>query len=403
MNRGVVTAVTLIVLLASAAGGYTLYKSRQAGGPPGQAGGGAPAFEPEEAVKIVEATEVSWQPTADLVGTVMAKRAVMVRNELAGVVRRVGFESGAIVEPGQVMLRQDDTLERADLDAARANVRVAEASVAQYRSQVRLAEMEVERVTRAGVQAVAEMEIDRTRSRLDTARAELSRWQAEVDQAKARVAQVEARLAKLTMFAPFRARVGMRMVQEGQYLAEGVDVVMMQELADQIYLDFAIPQEQSARVAVGTSVMATAPILGAAPVRIEVVAIDASVSNDTRNLRVRAVVDNPNGVLLPGMFINVRVPIDVPKPRTVVPGLAIRRAAYANSVFVIEPDAQAGVTRAKQRYVTLGPTLGENVVVLEGLKPGEKIAAAGSFKLRDGVKVMAAPPGAAAAAGASGQ
>jgi len=263
--------------------------------------------------------------------------------------------------------------------------------------------MELERVTRAGVQSVAEMEIDRTRSRLDTAQAERSRWEAEVDQARARVAQVDARLAKLTMFAPFRARVGMRMVQEGQYLAEGVDVVMMQELADKIYLDFAVPQEQSARVAIGTRVMANAKLLGPDPVRIEVVAIDAAVNNETRNLRVRAVVDNPKGTLLPGMFIEVRVPIEAPTPQTVVPGLAIRRAAYANSVFVLVNDEQTGATRAKQRFVKLGSTIGENVIVLEGLKPGEKVAGAGSFKLRDGVKVMIAPPGGPVAPGIAQQ
>lgn len=404
MNRGVLATVVAVLLVASAAGGYAFYKFRLAS--PGTAGGpqgDAPAYEPEEAAQIVEVAQVMWQPTADLVGTVVAKRSVMVRNELAGVVRHVGFESGAVVEPGQVMLRQDDALERADLEAAQANVRVAEANVVQAASQVRLAQMELERVTRAGVQSVAEMEIDRTRSRLDTAQAERSRWEAEVDQARARVAQVDARLAKLTMFAPFRARVGMRMVQEGQYLAEGVDVVMMQELADKIYLDFAVPQEQSARVAIGTRVMANAKLLGPDPVRIEVVAIDAAVNNETRNLRVRAVVDNPKGTLLPGMFIEVRVPIEAPTPQTVVPGLAIRRAAYANSVFVLVNDEQTGATRAKQRFVKLGSTIGENVIVLEGLKPGEKVAGAGSFKLRDGVKVMIAPPGGPAAPGIAHQ
>jgi membrane fusion protein, multidrug efflux system len=226
---------------------------------------------------------------------------------------------------------------------------------------------------------------------LDTARADRTRWLAEVDQAGARVAQVEARLAKLKIAAPFRARAGLRSVHEGQYLAEGADVVALQELTDTIYLDFAVPQEYAPRVTTGTAVMATGELLGPDPVRIEVVAVDATVNNTTRNLRIRAVVDNSRGTLVPGMFVQVRVPIEAPRSYVVVPSMAVRRAAYGNSVFVIEPD-EKGTTRARQRFVTLGRTLEEDVIVLEGLRAGERVGGAGSFKLRDGAMVMVAPP-----------
>jgi membrane fusion protein (multidrug efflux system) len=146
------------------------------------------------------------------------------------------------------------------------------------------------------------------------------------------VAQVEARLAKLTIAAPFRARAGMRLVHEGQYLAEGASVVSLQELTDTIYLDFAIPQEYAPRVKPGVAVMATGELLGADPVRIEVVAVDATVNNDTRNLRVRAVVDNRQGALVPGMFLQISVPVEEPKRFVMAPGTGIRRSSYADSV-----------------------------------------------------------------------
>lgn len=396
MKRGFVI-VTIVLLAAAAAGaGWYVYKSRQAGeggpGDPGAPGAeGAAMMEPAEAVQVAEAREYVWRPTADLVGTVSAIRSVMVRNELAGVVRQVGFESGSIVEPGQVLLKQDETTDRADLDAAQASVRVAQASVAQVDSEIRLAKSELDRLTNVQSNAVAAVDIDRAQSRLDTATAARERVVAEIEQAKARVAQVEARLAKLTITAPFRARAGMRTVHEGQYLAEGVDVVALQEMTDRIYLDFAISQEHAPRVALGTAVMATSELLGPDPFRIEVVAVDASVNRDTRNLRVRAIVDNPGGKLYPGMFVQVRVPIEEPKTFVVIPSMAVKRAAYANSVFVIAPD-QTGALRARQRYVTLGASVGEEIIVLEGLSPGEKVAAAGSFKLRDGVLVMNQPP-----------
>lgn len=400
--RQVLVIGGIAVLALIAAGIFFVVRMRAdaAPGGPGGPGGEGMGFEPAEAVEVLEAAEVPWQPTADLVGTVFAIRSVTVRNELPGVVRVVGFDSGSLVEPGQVLLQQDDTTARADLEAARASVRVAESNVVQADAQERLAEIELRRITEVGSRGIAQVELDRANARLDTARADRTRWLAEVDQAKARVAQLESRLDKLTLTAPFRARAGMRTVHEGQYLAEGVDVVALQEVTDRIYLDFAIAQDYAPRVQVGTRVMATGDLLGPDPVPIEVVATDAAVNYDTRNLRVRAIVDNPRGTLVPGMFVQVRVPIDTPQRFVMVPSTAVRRSAYANSVYVIAPDGkEPGAYRAHQRFVKLGSTVGEDVIVLEGVQAGERIAAAGSFKLRDGAKVMLGPPGGPPAAG----
>lgn len=390
MKRSSLVAATLLfAALFAVIGALTIFKVRAVRA----ASAAGPAYEPAEAVDIVEATTISWQPTADLVGTVIAVRSVMVRNEPAGVITEVGFESGSIIEAGQPVIRLNATVERADLEAAKANVRVAEAGVTQADSRVALAQKELERRASVGVErAVAEVEIDRARAELDTARADRLQKLAEVDQAIARVAQFEARLAKFMIPAPFRARAGMRMVHEGQYLAEGADVVALQEVTDTIYLDFAIPQEYGPRVRPGVAVMATGELLGPEPVRIEVVAADATVNNNTRNLRVRAVVDNREGRLSPGMFIQIRVPVDVAKEHIAVPGTAVRRASHADSVFVLAPGEAPDTFRATQRFVRLGPSVGDQVIVLEGLEAGERLASTGSFKLRDSALVSAAKP-----------
>lgn len=390
MNRSaVIGGVLALVVLGGAVGGYLWYKKHQA--PPAQ--GGTPAFEPADAVELVEATQKQWHPTADLVGTVIANRSVQVRNELAGVITSVGFTSGSVVEKGDVLITMDTSTEKADLDAANAAVRVAEAMIPQVDSKIHLAEIELNRM-KSAMQggAAVDFEIDKAQTEVDTQKADRVRWMAQIDQAKAQAAQVQTRIAKMTIAAPFRARAGMRSVHEGQYLAEGADVVLLQELTDTIFLDFAIPQEYAPRVRRGTTVMATGDLLGPDPVRIEVVAVDATVSYDTRNLRVRAVVDNSRGFLVPGMFVQVRVPIDTPKTYVVVPSTAVRRTAYASMVYVVQPDAN-GATRAHQRVVSLGQSIGEDVIVLNGLQAGEKIAAAGSFKLRDGAKILVGPPG----------
>jgi len=306
-------------------------------------------------------------------------------------VTQVGFDSGQAVEKDQVLLKLNDATEQADLAAAKAQVRIAEANLAQVDSNIKLAEVELNRMTGIESRAIADIELDRARNRLAAVQADRQRWLAEADQAAAHVAQVESRLNKLTIRAPFRARAGIRTVHEGQYLKEGSDVVALQELTDQIYLDFAIPQEYAPRVQPGAVVMADAPLLGKDPVKITVVAADASVNIDTRNLRVRAIVDNPKGLLAPGMSVQVRVPIDVPQKLVAVPSTAVRRAAFGDSVFVVSKD-EKGEMRAHQKFVQLGQAIGDDVIVKEGIEAGELVAAAGSFKLRDGVKVTDEPP-----------
>ena len=401
-KSSIVASIVLFSVLGAAAGGLALQKvlaiRRQAAA--------APQGEPPSAVEVTSVRESTWQRRADLVGTVISTRSVTVSNELPGTVRSIGFGSGAIVEPGEVLLTLDDASDRADLAVAEAGVRAAEANREVTASRAWLAESEFRRLTSAAdASAASRIELDRSSAELKRANADLDRAKAEVDLAKARVEQIRTRLDKLVIKAPFRGRTGLRNIHEGQYLVEGSRVVQLEEVGDTIFLDFAIPQEYIARVAPGTSVMASSDAFGPQPFRIEVVAVDAAVNNGTRNVRVRAVVDNREDRLRPGMFVNIEVPVDAPAPVLVVPAAAVRRTSYADQIFVLEPEpAPPGAPpggppfmRARQRFVKLGPAMGDQIVVLEGLSAGEQVAASGAFKLRDGSLVMPAPPAEAAA------
>jgi membrane fusion protein (multidrug efflux system) len=393
-RASVLTAAAVFGAIALAGGGLFAFKWRALHPP------AAPAWEPSETVEVQAARQVDWQPMADLVGTVFALRSVELKNEVAGRVTTVAFQSDQVVEAGAPLLQLDDATERADLAAARANVQAAEADVAAADAALALALTEVRRLESiAAARVTPEIDLDRARAQVLRGKAERARSLAAVDQAKALEAQVQARLGKLTILAPFRGRAGLRLVHEGQYLAEGTSLVMFQEVADRIYLDFAIPQEYSARVQPGVTVMATSPLLGSGPVKIEVVAGDATIDFETRNQRVRAVVANPGGILRQGMFIPVRVPIEAPRPYVVIPTTAVRRTSYADQVFVVVAGEHPGSLVARQRFIKLGPTIGDDVIVLEGLKVGEDVATTGSFKLRDGVGVQRpapAPPAAEA-------
>jgi membrane fusion protein (multidrug efflux system) len=398
-GKGVVGTVVGIGVLLAAAGGawYVIQKEAP------QTGAEAAAYEPMESAQIIEAREIDWQPMADMVGTVIAIRSVAVRNELAGVVREVGYQSGEIVEEGQILLRQDETSDQADLEAVRASVRVAEASVAQARSEIELAKTELERLIGVPSGAIAAVEIDRARNTLETAKADLGRWVAEVDQANARVAQMEARIAKLTIRAPFRARAGLRTVHEGQYLGGGCrcrdapggrrqDLPRLRDPAGICGTHRARHDRHGQR---RTARPRTGPDRGC---RIR----GHREQLQTRNLRVRAIVNNPGGLLIArACLCRLRCRSTRPSglwrhPHDGRPACGIRRT----QVFVIAPD-EAGTVRAHQRYVKLGQTddrRGRDRS--RGPEARREDRRGRSFKLRDGVAVKVAPAGQTGPAGA---
>ncbi|MBS0195362.1 MAG: efflux RND transporter periplasmic adaptor subunit [Planctomycetes bacterium] len=403
MNRRSVIAGTLVLLaLGGIAGGLAWWKIRKMSAPP------PPAFEMAESVEVVPVRSTSWYPTAKLVGSVFAIQSITLSNEVAGTIKQVLFESGSIVEQGQVLLTMDTSTEDADLAAAEANVKVTAAGIdeqlarlAAAKATVVLAQSDLQRIDVAvDARAASESARDRARADLQKAQADVAQYEAaviratsEVDQAKARVAQLKALIGKKTLKAPFRSRVGIRTVHPGQYLAEGTTMVWLQGVDEKAYLDFAIPQDQVMRVSVGQVVMARSAAFGPDPTPIKVVAIDAGVDRATRNVRIRSLVDNPGERLRPGTFVDVEVPIDAPADFLVVPDTAVRRASYGDHIFVITPGEKPGELRAHQRFVKTGATLGREVILLDGIKPGEQVAGDGSFKLRDGALVAPkAPP-----------
>lgn len=406
-TSSVLVAVGLFAVLGAVGVGLGLYK-RSA-----MRAGGGPAFEPAEAVTLATVTTREWAPTTDLVGTVVALRSVTVQNEVAGAVRRVGFESGDIVEAGQVLLEIDDATVQAELGSKEATLRVSRADVQVAEASVRLAESELRMKEAAlATRATSAIDVDRARADLDRAKASLDRAKASVDEAAAEVQQVRTRLAKHTIRAPFRSRVGLRTIHEGQFLSMpmgsmGTPVATLQEVGETIFIDFPIPQEQITRVKLGMTVKGLRESAGGAeggtPISLTVAAIDATASNVTRNVRVRALADNKDGSLRPGMFARLRVPVEQPREHVVLPLRAVRRASYSDQVFVIEqvqepgPDGAAATKmRARQRFVKLGPTIGDEVVILDGVRAGEQVAVSGAFKLREGSLVMpAAAPNAA--------
>ncbi|HZW89417.1 MAG TPA: efflux RND transporter periplasmic adaptor subunit [Myxococcaceae bacterium] len=327
------------------------------------------AVQPErvEAVTVATAAPRTHRESTTAIGTVLALESITLRNELPGTVRHVSLTPGAIVEPGTVLVALDTSVETAELRALQAQAALAETTL---RRHVYLRQHE----------ANAEAEVDQARAQRDVTVAE--------------VAKLKATIAKKIIRAPFRARVGLADVHVGQYLNEGVLLTTLQGVADEVNVDFSVPQAVAAELQLGSAVE-VATVDGAQPISARVVAVDAKVDPGTRNALVRARISGTKELPSPGASVHVRVPLGTTSEAVAVPATALRKGPSGDHVWVIAAD-EGGTLRAHERAVSSGPLVGDSVLILKGLKPGEQVATSGSFKLREAAKVQPTPVAASA-------
>ena len=319
---------------------------------------GANHPEPTESVAVTVARPREHRRTTTAIGTVWALRSITLKNELSGTVKQVALTPGQVVEPGAVLVALDVSVEEAELKAQEAQLALAETVLARARRA-------------STTQSVPEEEVDRARAQRDVA--------------VAMIAKSRAVIARKTIRAPFKARVGICDVHPGQYLAEGTQLTTLQGVDPAVHVDFAIPQMIAAGVREGDTVEVFAGG-NITPVPAKVVAVDARVDPATRNAMVRARVDSADGPA-PGAAVRVRVPAGPPQAAVAVPASALRKGPGGDHVFVIAPGPD-GKPRAKVRRVEVGTTVGDEVLLADGLTAGETVATSGSFKLRDGLLVV---------------
>ena len=321
--------------------------------------------EPTETVAAAVASARPHQETATAIGTVIAPQSITLRNEVPGTVHFVGLQPGRVVNAGAVLVALDVSVEAAELRAQEA--------------QARLAQTSLERVDRmASRGAASAMELDNAR--------------AERDVALAQVARTRAIIARKTIRAPFRARVGMADVHTGQFLESGTQLTTLQGVDGAVHVDFDVSQSVAAGMRRGEAVRV---ISGATATEIpaHIVAIDARVDPTTRNAVVRAELPDLAQLPAPGSSVRVQVPLGPARDAVVVPVSALRKGPGGDHVFVLAAGKD-GKTRAQLRLVKSGPVLGDDIVIVDGLAAGERVAASGSFKLRDAALVAVAAPAA---------
>jgi membrane fusion protein (multidrug efflux system) len=326
--------------------------------------------EPAEAVTTAVATPREHRQTVSAIGTVLATRSVTLRNELAGTVRQVALRPGQIVEAGTVLVKLDVSVEEAELAAQQAQATLAQTLLDRNQQASR-------------TRAVSASEVDRAR--------------AERDVAVAQMARTQAIIARKTIRAPFRARVGLSDIHQGQYLDEGTVLTTLQGIDDTVHVDFAVPQRIAAGLRKGSGVEVFVTGGGERPIAGSIVATDARVDPETRNAMIRARIDGGANSPAPGASVRVEVPDGPSRSAVAVPVSALRKGPSGDHVFVVA-RGEDGRTRAHVRTVQGGAVLADEVLIVQGLAAGEQVAATGSFKLRDNVLVTVADHAAASAA-----
>ena len=295
----------------------------------------------------------SLAQSLEAVGSLEAVQQVILAPEVPGRVIEIHFEAGARVRKGMSLVRLYDDPEAADHAQAMA------------------------------AEEFARLQFDRSKELSPTgaeSRLTLQQHTAQYDQARASVQQTAARLYQKTIRAPFAGQIGIRRVNLGQYVNAGDPIATLVSL-DPLYVDFTLPQQDLAMLAVGGRVLVQGDAFPGRTFEARINAIDPMVGSDTRNVSVQATLSNPGELLRPGMYVTAAVQLP-PRPNAiVVPATAVNPSASGDTVFVVRQG------KAELTPVTTGAHLGTRVVVESGLADGDVVIADGQLRIQPGAAV----------------
>jgi len=315
---------------------------------------------PATAVTTTTVNPVKWRDTIEALGTTRANESVSLTAKVSEIVRKVGFESGDVVEAGQVLVDLSSNAQLAGLQEAAAAYREAE------RQLVRTQEL-------ADRQLVSVSQLDTQRAVRDAARA--------------RMDVVRAALEDRVITAPFNGILGLRQVSPGSLVTPGTPIATLDDISV-IKLDFSVPERFLAILGRNQDIAARSTTYPDQEFRGKVESVDSRIDPVTRAVAVRAQIPNPDSLLRAGMLMTVQL-YQNPRETLVVPELAVLQTGMDSFVYRVTRDHTA--ERVK---VQLGSRRKGEVEITEGLTAGDRIVVEGTVKLRDGTKVVEAQPAA---------
>jgi membrane fusion protein (multidrug efflux system) len=318
---------------------------------------------PVMTVSTTKAVYSTWVPELKAVGSGSTVLGVNITAQLGGMVQTIYFKDGDTVKKGDVLVQQNADPNIALLHSLQANAELARITYERDSKQYK-------------VKAVSKQQVD----------SDLQNWKSLI----AQVDQQQAIVQQLVITAPFDGRLGISNVNPGQYLNPGDTVVTLQSL-DPIYIDFYLPQQALSQLKLDQAVTATIDAFTGKVFNGKITAINPIVDTSTRNVQVRATFENPEQLILPGMFANVSVITDAHQDLLTLPQTAISFNPYGSIAYIVKETGKdknnAPILTANQVFVTTGDSRGDQIAVLTGIKAGDEIVTSGQLKLKNGSHV----------------
>ena len=315
-----------------------------------------------QTVSDITASQTTWQPSLSAVGSLVAINGANLSSEVSGIVDTINFESGDTVATGQTLLTLRSNNDPAVLAQLQATAAVDQSNYTRDQKQFR-------------ADAVSAAQVDTDRATYLAAQA----------QVQGQLAQMAEKVVK----APFAGTLGIRQVDLGQYLAAGTEIVSLQQL-DPLFVDFYLPQQALAQITTGLPVTVSIDAFPGQTFPGMISAINSVVDTASRTIQLRATIQNSSLRLRPGMFATVRIAAGAPASLVTLPQTAITYNPYGDTVYVLHNGQDHNgkpALIANQTFVQVGETRGDQVAILKGVSPGDKVVTAGQLKLHNGSTV----------------
>lgn len=314
---------------------------------------------PPVTAPVFDVQPQDWTPVVSAIGTVDAVHGVDLTVETAGIIKALHFAANDAVKQDMLLVRLDDTVQVADLNAQQTQARLDEQTLERTR------ELQ-ERGIRSGVS------LDEAQARAETSRAQLAKLQAVV--------------ATRRLLAPFNGTIGIPRVEVGSYVTPGTIIATLQDL-NTLYVDFKVPEQQLGLLSNGQTVRVMAKD-GAPALEGKIAGIDPRIDAATRLGAVRAEVEAADTRLIPGQFVQVEVQLPMQTGVLALPQTAVVTSLYGDHVFVVRPNEDdATILEARQVFVTTGRHSDDMVEITKGIAAGDKVIIAGQNRLSNGTPI----------------
>ena len=351
-NRPAAVAGAGTAAAGAALGAASGTAARGAAAGPGGAGaaGGAGVGGPI-AVEVGRVERVRLEDDAQAVGTLRSNQGIVLRPEVSGRIVKLGFGDGQRVKRGQLLVQLDDTMQQAQVRQAEAQAGIARSNLQRSRELV-------------AQNFVSQSAVDQNAANLDVALAQ--------------VALAQAQAARMKIFAPFDSIAGIKLVNEGDYLKDGADIVNLDDVSS-VWVDFRLPERFLSRIKPGQPVDITLDALPGRQLKATVGALDSQLDANGRSVLVRARLANPDGVLRGGMFARARLVFAVRESALVVPEEAL--VPQGKQQFIVKLLAGDNGPVSQRVEARIGQRANGKVELLAGVAEGDSVVLAGQARL----------------------